>query len=167
LTVLTVTTRLPHRDDPHRVLKRPRSSLRLIAAVAHLRIGRLLAQSHTAASRHAPETRRAPTHPHAHQLGSFIDESVEGSTAIQQASSMANLNGKPLIVLTAVTYDPKWQPAQKHIWPSHIIDQQSARSRQRHHPTNRSSTTNPTPPAAIQTARDVVASLRTGPLAPH
>jgi hypothetical protein len=39
----------------------------------------------------------------AHHLGSFIDESVEGSTAIQQASSMANLNGKPLIVVTAVT----------------------------------------------------------------
>jgi hypothetical protein len=91
-------------------------------------------------------------------LGSFIDESVAGSTAIQHASSMANLNGKPLIVVTAGTgHDAQWQPAQEH------------KARPRCRPTL--STVSPTPTshesliddeadsaAAIQAIHDVVAS---------
>jgi hypothetical protein len=63
---------------------------------------------------------------------SFIDEFAQANTAMQQASSLTSLNGKPLIVLTADKgiNDDQWQAkAGPH---GHIVDQQSPPSRQRH-----------------------------------
>ncbi len=49
-------------------------------------------------------------------LGSFVEEFLQGSASVHQASSLTDLSGKPLIVLTADTgHDAKWQSAQDHL----------------------------------------------------
>jgi hypothetical protein len=70
----------------------------------------------TAVFRHARGTRRANSSTARH-LGSFIEESVEGSASMQQAASLTDLNGKPLIVLTADkgNDDDKWQSKQDQL----------------------------------------------------
>ena len=70
-------------------------------AIAHLGAGRLIAQASygTLPPRSQDEARaNAST---ARHLASFIDEFVEANAAMQQAASLTNLDGKPLIVLTA------------------------------------------------------------------
>jgi hypothetical protein len=45
-----------------------------------------------------------------------MEEYVVANTSIHQASPLTNLNGKPLIVLTADTgHDATWQSAQDHM----------------------------------------------------
>jgi len=52
----------------------------------------------------------------AHYLRSHIGEFVAGAASMQQAASLTNLNGKPLIVLTADTGNAAgWQQAQDHM----------------------------------------------------
>ena len=52
----------------------------------------------------------------ARHLGSFIEEFLEGSPSMHQASSLTNLNGKPLIVFTADrSADDEWQSKQDHL----------------------------------------------------
>src|SRR5215203_3787097 len=51
----------------------------------------------------------------ARHLAIFIEEFREGSRSMQQASSLTNLNGNPLIVLTADPgQDAKWQSVRAH-----------------------------------------------------
>ena len=68
----------------------------------------------TAVDRQAP-TRRANSST-ARDLGSFIEEFLEGSASVQQAASLTDLGGKPLIVLTADrNADDEWQSQQNHL----------------------------------------------------
>jgi pimeloyl-ACP methyl ester carboxylesterase len=85
----------------------------LLPAVAHLGAGRQIAQASYGSlpPRYRDEARaNAST---ARYLGSYIEEFVEGNTSMQQAASLTNLDGKPLIVLTADTGNAAgWQQAQ-------------------------------------------------------
>ena len=89
----------------------------LFSTVAHFGVGRLIAQSSygTLPPRSRDEARaNASTAPH---LASFIEEFVQANTAMQQASSLTSLDGKPLIVLTADEgiNDDQWQAKQDHM----------------------------------------------------
>jgi hypothetical protein len=97
----------------------------------------------------------------ARHLASWPEEFREGSRSMQQASSLTNLDSKPLIVLTADTgHDAKWQSPQDQMAK---LSTNSLHVSPRPPPINRSPRTRPTPP---QPASDVVASIRTSqPLA--
>ncbi|HEY5846014.1 MAG TPA: alpha/beta fold hydrolase [Microlunatus sp.] len=101
---------LPTDPESYNLLSRVSA---LVPAVAHLGAGRLLAQFSydTLPPRSRDEARaNAST---ARNLGSYIEEFVEANTAMQQAASLTNLNGKPLIVLTADTGNAAgWQQKQ-------------------------------------------------------
>jgi pimeloyl-ACP methyl ester carboxylesterase len=104
----------PTNSDSGSVLRR--ASL-LFSTVAHFGVGRLIAQS--SYSSLPPEVRgearaNASTAPH---LASFIDEFVQANAAMQQASSLTSLNGRPLIVLTADegSNDDQWHAKQDHL----------------------------------------------------
>jgi pimeloyl-ACP methyl ester carboxylesterase len=88
----------------------------LLPAVAHLGVGRLIAQtSYGSLPPRSRDEARANASTARH-LASFIEEYVVASTSIHQASSLTNLNGKPLIVLTADTgQEATWQAAQNHM----------------------------------------------------
>jgi pimeloyl-ACP methyl ester carboxylesterase len=88
----------------------------LLPAVAHVGVGRLIAQfSYGSLPPRSRDEARANTSTARH-LASFIEEYVVASTSIHQASSLTNLNGKPLLVLTADTgHDATWQSAQDHM----------------------------------------------------
>jgi hypothetical protein len=85
----------------------------VFSAVAHLGAGRLIAQaSYGSLPPHFRGEARAnaSTAPY---LGSFIEEFVAANAAMQQAASLTNLDGKPLIVLTADTGKAAgWQAKQ-------------------------------------------------------
>ena len=104
----------------------------LLPAVAHLGAGRLIALSSydSLPTRSRDEARaNAST---ARSLDSFIEEFLEGSASVQQAAAVTDLNGKPLIVLTADGgNDAKWQSAQDHL--GYPLEQQSAPRRRCHH----------------------------------
>jgi hypothetical protein len=100
----------------------------------------------------------------AHNLASFMDEFAQANTAMQQASSLTSLNGKPLIVLTADkgNNDDQWQTKQDHMATL------STNSLHRHaNATHESLIDNEADSAtASQAIHDVVASVRTSrPLA--
>jgi pimeloyl-ACP methyl ester carboxylesterase len=101
---------LPTRTESYSVFGRAST---LLPAVAHLGAGRLITQATYGSlpPRHRDEARaNAST---ARYLGSYIEEFVEGNRSMQQAASLTNLNGKPLIVLTADTGNAAgWQQAQ-------------------------------------------------------
>ena len=89
----------------------------LVPAIAHLGAGRLIAQASYGdlPSRVQDEARANASL--ARNLGSYIDEFVEANTAMQQAATLTNLHGKPLIVLTADTgNDAGWQE-KRTTWP--------------------------------------------------
>jgi pimeloyl-ACP methyl ester carboxylesterase len=88
----------------------------LLPAVAHVGVGRLIAQfSYGSLPPRSRDEARANASTARH-LASFIEEYVVASTSIHQASSLTNLNGKPLLVLTADTgHDATWQSAQDHM----------------------------------------------------
>jgi pimeloyl-ACP methyl ester carboxylesterase len=88
----------------------------LVPAVAHLGVGRLIAQS-SYGTLPAPVRDQARAKASlARNLGSYIEEFVQANTAMQQAAALTTLNGKPLIVLTAGTgNDAGWQQKQDHM----------------------------------------------------
>ena len=80
-------------------------------------MGRLIAQSSYGSlpPRSRDEARaNASTAPH---LASFIEEFVEANAAMQQASSLTSIDGKPLIVVTADrgSNDDQWPAKQDHL----------------------------------------------------
>ena len=90
----------------------------LVSAVAHLGVGRLIAQSSygTLPPRAQDEARaNAST---ARHLASFFNEFLaEADTSMREASSLTTLGSKPLIVVTAdegIT-DGQWQAKQDHM----------------------------------------------------
>jgi pimeloyl-ACP methyl ester carboxylesterase len=101
---------LPTRTESYDVLGRVSA---VFSAVAHLGAGRLIAQaSYGSLPPHFRGEARAnaSTAPY---LGSFIEEFVAANAAMQQAASLTNLDGKPLIVLTADTGNAAgWQAKQ-------------------------------------------------------
>ena len=89
----------------------------LFSSVAHFGVGRLIAQSsYGSLPPHSRDEARANASSARH-LASFIEEFAQANTAMQQASSLTNLNGKPLIVLTADkgNNDDQWQAKQDHL----------------------------------------------------
>jgi pimeloyl-ACP methyl ester carboxylesterase len=88
----------------------------LVPAVAHLGAGRLIAQvSYDTLPPRVQDEARANASL-ARNLGSFIQEFVEANTAMQQAAALTNLNGKPLVVLTADTgNEAGWEQKQDHM----------------------------------------------------
>ncbi|GAA3636721.1 hypothetical protein GCM10022236_44080 [Microlunatus ginsengisoli] len=136
----------------------------LVSALAHLGVGRVIAQSSydTLPPRSKAEARaNASTGDH---LASFLDEFALANTAMQQASTLTSLNGKPLIVLTADegNNDTQWQAKQNHLATL------STNSLHRHADATHESLLDDQADsaAASHTIRDVVAAVRTGqPLA--
>jgi pimeloyl-ACP methyl ester carboxylesterase len=137
----------------------------LLPAVAHLGAGRLVAQvSYGSLPPRSRDEARANSSTARH-LGSHIEEFLEGSASVQQAASLTDLRGKPLIVLTADkgNDDDKWQSKQDHLAAL------STNSLHRHvNATHASLLDDEADSAAASHAiHDVVASVRTSkPLAP-
>jgi pimeloyl-ACP methyl ester carboxylesterase len=131
----------------------------LLPAAAHLGAGRLLNPfSYGTLPPRSRDEARANSSTARH-LGSFIEEFVEGSASMQQASLLTNLNGKPLIVLTADTgNDANWQAAQDHL----ATLSTNSRHRVANATTHESLTDDEADSAAAsQAIRDVVDSVRT------
>ena len=88
----------------------------LLPAVAHLGAGRLLNPfSYGTLPPRSRDEARANSATARH-LASWIEEVLAASASAHQASLLTDLDGKPLIVLTADTgNDAKWQSAQEHM----------------------------------------------------
>jgi pimeloyl-ACP methyl ester carboxylesterase len=89
----------------------------LLPAVAHLGAGRLLNPfSYGSLPPRSRDEARAHSSTARH-LRSYIEEFLEGSVSTQQAASLTDLDGKPLIVLTADkgNQDDEWQSKQDHL----------------------------------------------------
>src|SRR5215207_2067081 len=88
----------------------------LLPAVAHLGAGRLLNPfSYGTLPPRSRDEARANSSTARH-LASWIEELLAASASARQASLLTNLNGKPLIVLTADTgNDAKHKSAQEHM----------------------------------------------------
>ena len=152
---------LPTRTESYDVLGRISA---VFSAVAHLGAGRLIAQ--TAYSSLPPHFRgearaNASTAPF---LASWIEESGAANTSMQQAASLTNLDGKPLVVLTADTGNAAgWEQAQDKMATlstnsSHRVAKDTTHRTLLHDETDSAH--------AIQAIHDVVRSVRTGsPLA--
>ena len=102
----------------------------LLPAVAHLGAGRLIAQSSygsSSATLPGRGARQRLDRPQPRQLHRGV--SSRRTRAMQQAASLTNLDGKPLIVLTADdgNNDEQWQAQAGP--PGHPVDQQSPPSR--------------------------------------
>jgi pimeloyl-ACP methyl ester carboxylesterase len=101
---------LPTRTEAYSVLGRVSA---VFSAVAHLGAGRLIAQaSYGSLPPHFRGEARAnaSTAPY---LRSSIEEFVAANTSMQQAASLTNLDGKPLVVVTADTGNAAgWEQAQ-------------------------------------------------------
>jgi pimeloyl-ACP methyl ester carboxylesterase len=104
---------LPTRTESYSVLGRVSA---VFSAVAHLGAGRLIAQaSYSSLPPHFRGEARANAST-ARYLGSFIEEFVAANTSAQQAASLTNLDGKPLVVVTADTGNAAgWQAKQEHM----------------------------------------------------
>jgi pimeloyl-ACP methyl ester carboxylesterase len=88
----------------------------LVPAVAHLGAGRLIAQSSYGSLPPRVRDEARANASLARNLGSFLEEFVQANTSMQQAASLTNLGGKPLIVLTADTGNAAdWQQKQDHM----------------------------------------------------
>ena len=138
----------------------------LLPAVAHLGAGRLVAQgSYGSLPPRSRDEARANSST-ARNLGSYIEEFVEGSASMQQAASLTDLSGKPLIVVTADkgNNDDTWPAKQDHLATL------STNSLHRHVNATHASLLDgeADSAAASQAINDVVASVRTShPLAPR
>jgi pimeloyl-ACP methyl ester carboxylesterase len=75
----------------------------LVPAVAHLGAGRLIAQFDYASLPPRVRDEWRANASRTRNLDSWIEEFVAGNTSMQQAAALTNLDGKPLIVLTADT----------------------------------------------------------------
>ncbi len=88
----------------------------LVPAVAHLGVGRLIAQSSYGTLPARPRDEARANASLARNLGSFIEEFIQANASMEQAATLTNLNGKPLIVLTADTGSAAgWQQKQDHM----------------------------------------------------
>ena len=101
---------LPTRTESYSVLGRVSA---VLSAVGHLGAGRLIAQaSYGSLPPHFRGEARANAST-ARYLRSWIEEFVAANTSMQQAASLTNLDGKPLIVVTADTGNAAgWEQAQ-------------------------------------------------------
>jgi pimeloyl-ACP methyl ester carboxylesterase len=131
----------------------------LLPAMAHLGVARLYAQFSydTLPPRSRDEARaRSAT---ASDVESFINEFRAGAMAAQQAASLVDFAGKPLIVITAGReHDAKWLSAQKDL----ATLSTNSRHRVVADATHASLVLDATDAtAASQAIRDVVASVRT------
>jgi len=90
----------------------------LVSAVAHLGVGRLIAQSsYGTLPPHAQDEARANASTAGHLASFFQEFLAEANTSMQEASSLTTLGSKPLIVVTAeegIT-DGQWQAKQDHM----------------------------------------------------
>jgi pimeloyl-ACP methyl ester carboxylesterase len=137
----------------------------LLPAVAHLGAGRLVAQlSYGTLPPRSRDEARANSSTARH-LASYIEEFLEGSASVQQAASLTDLGGKPLIVLTADrNADDEWQSQQDHLAAL------STNSLHRHVNATHASLVDDEADsaAASQAIHDVVVSVRTShPLPPQ
>jgi pimeloyl-ACP methyl ester carboxylesterase len=152
---------LPARTEPYDVLGRVSA---VFSAVAHLGAGRLIAQ--TAYGSLPPHVRgearaNASTAPF---LASWIEESGAGNTSMQQAAALTDLDGKPLVVVTADTGNAAgWEQAQDKMATlstnsSHRVAKDTTHRTLLHDETDSAH--------AIQAIHDVVVAVRTSqPLA--
>ena len=136
----------------------------LLPAVAHFGVARLVGQvSYGTLPPSSRDEARARSATASH-VGSFLNESREGAMAVQQAASLVDFAGKPLIVVTAGSgHDATWLAAQ--------VKLATLSTNSRHDvvadATHASLVDDQTDTAAAsQAIRDVVASVRTSqPLA--
>ena len=147
----------PTNSEPDGVLNRISV---LFSSVAHFGVGRLIAQSSYGSLSPRPQGEARANASTAKQLASFLQEFSQANTAMQQASSLTSLNGKPLIVLTADegNTDTQWQAKQNHLATL------STNSLHRHADATHESLIDDAADsaAASQAIRDVVAAVRTG-----
>jgi pimeloyl-ACP methyl ester carboxylesterase len=152
---------LPTRTESYSALGRVSA---LFSAVAHLGAGRLIAEaSYGSLPPHFRGEARANAST-ALYLRSSIEEFIAANTSMQQAASLTNLDGKPLVVLTADTGNAAdWQAKQ---------DQMATLSTNNSHRVAKDTThesllyDEADSAAASQAIRDVIAAVRTGrPLA--
>src|SRR5829696_5002711 len=152
---------LPSRTESYSVLGRISA---VFSAVAHLGGGRLIAQgSYGGLPPHVRGEARANAST-ASYLRSSIEEFVAANTSMQQAASLTNLDGKPLVVVTADTGNAAgWEQAQDKMATlstnsSHRVAKDTTHRTLLHDETDSAH--------AIQAIHDVVRSVRTGsPLA--
>jgi len=131
----------------------------LVPAIAHLGAGRLIAQASYGDLPPGAQDEARANASLARNLGSFIDEFVEANTAMQQAAALTDLDGKPLIVLTADTgNDAGWEEKQDHM----ASLSSNSRHRVAHATTHDSMVSDPADSAAAsQAIHDVVEAVRT------
>jgi pimeloyl-ACP methyl ester carboxylesterase len=130
----------------------------LFSTIAHFGAGRLIAQGSYGSLPPEVQGEARANGSTAHSLASFIDEFAEANTAMQQASSLTSLNGKPLIVLTADKgMSDEWPAKQDHLATL------STNSLHRHANATHDSmiSDEADSAAASQAIRDVAASVRT------
>ena len=148
---------LPTRTESDSVLGRISA---VFSAVAHLGGGRLIAQgSYGSLPPHVRGEARAnaSTAPY---LRSWIEEFVAANTSMQQAASLTNLDGKPLVVVTADTGNAADWPAKQ--------DQMATLSTNSSHRVAKDTThesllyDEADSAQASQAIRDVITAVRTG-----
>jgi pimeloyl-ACP methyl ester carboxylesterase len=154
---------LPTRTESYSVLGRVSA---VFSTVAHLGAGRLIAQaSYSSLPPHFRGEARANAST-AGYLRSFIEEFVAANTSAQQAASLTNLDGKPLVVVTADTGNAAgWEQAQDRMGTlstnsSHRVAKATTHESLLYDEADSA--------AASQAIHDVVVSVRTSrPLTPH
>ena len=131
----------------------------LVPAIAHVGAGRLIAQASYGSLPPRVQDEARANASLARNLGSYIEEFVEANSAMQQAAALTNLNGKPLIVLTADTGNAAgWQQKQDHM----ATLSTNSLHRVAHATTHDSMVSNKTNSAvASQAIHDVVEAVRT------
>jgi pimeloyl-ACP methyl ester carboxylesterase len=88
----------------------------LLPALAHVGVGRLLAQSSYGTLPVEVRGGARANASTARNLRSYVEEFVEGGVSMQQAAALTDLDGKPLLVLTAdIGQSPGWQEKQDHM----------------------------------------------------
>jgi pimeloyl-ACP methyl ester carboxylesterase len=93
-----------------------RRAFALLPAVAHLGVGRLIAQFSYGDLPPSVQASARANGSTARDLSSFLEESLQGGASVQQAAALTDLGAKPLVVLTADTgHDADWQAAQEHL----------------------------------------------------
>jgi len=148
---------LPTRTESDSVLARVSA---VFSAVAHLGGGRLIAQgSYGSLPPHVRGEARANASTD-RNLSSYIEEFVEANGSMQQAASLTNLDGKPLVVVTADTGNAAdWQAKQ---------DQMATLSTNSSHRVAKDTThesllyDEADSAQASQAIRDVITAVRTG-----
>ena len=129
----------------------------LVPAVGHLGVNRLV--SHFSYGNLPPEVRGAAraNGSTADDLGSFVEEFLEGDASMHQAATLTTLGGRPLVVLTATAgSDAAWEAAQDRMAAL------STNSSHRHSGASHGSLVGDEAEsaAASQAIRDLVASVR-------